>query len=139
MTHFMSDPTIQFNEAVDILRKLPLGDRMRAAAEAISPDLEREFQEIYGRKRKAWSWQWLVRKKQNAYDAPRLPGSDHEVYRESGGKRSIVSQPYHMDWDAIRSLVEVCEEHGLRFDIDGTSAYFPGRTMTVIIRAANAA
>lgn len=66
-----------------------------------------------------------------------LPAADHlsEWREEEGNERFIVSQPYSLDYDSMKELVEYCEKLHLRADVSARlSWHFPGETLRIVIR-----
>lgn len=76
---------------------------------------------------------------QNPDEKNRLipPGNDHESLwvNADGEVESYIFQPYHMDLEKIRSLVEFCEKHGLTAHINAARSWHcAGKTMLVELR-----
>ena len=45
----------------------------------------------------------------------------------------FISEPYSIDMDDMRTLIDFCDEHGLHFTIDGDAAWYPGRTFRITL------
>ena len=71
----------------------------------------------------------FIRKSHPAYIE--APGLDHAEIRRNEKGLALLSHPYHLSMGQVTSMVEFATKHGVKFSIDGASAYFPGRTMMV--------
>lgn len=47
------------------------------------------------------------------------------------GKIEYISQPYGLSYNDLKAMVEICEKHGIEFDIRGDSDHAPGWTIVV--------
>lgn len=91
---------------------------------------------------------WLTRNVKDDYDGSRyssytLPLLDRHPLdhfekrivkdRENPDKKKTIyiSQPYGLSYGWIKHMVEVCEKHGIEFDIRGDSDHYPRHTMMV--------
>jgi hypothetical protein len=59
-----------------------------------------------------------------------LPWMDHMKYTRDG---KVVSEPYALDYEKVKKLIDFCEKAGLTFIITGDSYHFPTRTLRIII------
>lgn len=58
--------------------------------------------------------------------------ADHVfVYENNDFGKVIVMNPYSIDENGVKELVEVCKKLNLEFSISGASNYFPGRTVSI--------
>lgn len=55
---------------------------------------------------------------------------------DSQGKPVLTAEPYDFDAEEFTALAADCAELGLEVRVTGTSPYFPGRTVLIIIRRA---
>lgn len=60
---------------------------------------------------------------------------DHpRMWLDAAGERVYTAEPYHFDGEELAELVAECRPLGLYVTVHGTSPYFPGRTVLVLIR-----
>jgi excisionase family DNA binding protein len=142
---FLTHPTEIYLRVVEIIKVLieieGLDKAYRAFSEAAWSYIEKEIMTGFTRKRGAHVCLYRLLGKnrcpnsfEHPCDSPNIPGQDHLSEWVLGGKTElIVSQPYHLSYEAIKQLVAFCEERGLRADISGNSWHFPGRTIKVDI------
>lgn len=64
---------------------------------------------------------------------------DHyEKRKDENGTIHHITQPYGpLTYDSIKQMVEICEEHGIEFDIRGDSDHYPGWTVMIEWRKKN--
>lgn len=48
-------------------------------------------------------------------------------------KTLVISEPYDLDMDDFRKLIQFCDDNNLHFSVDGSSAWFPGKTFRVLL------
>ena len=53
---------------------------------------------------------------------------------DGDGEPVLTAEPYEFNGDDFAEVVAECASLGLRVSVRGTSPYFPGRTMLIIIR-----
>jgi hypothetical protein len=46
---------------------------------------------------------------------------------------ALVAEPYHLDEDSLRDLLEFADRYSLSISISGTSAHYPTRTVSVLL------
>jgi hypothetical protein len=56
------------------------------------------------------------------------------MWLTSDGERVFTAEPYDFSGEDFADLVTACGELGLEVAVHGTSPYFPGRTLLIIIR-----
>ena len=49
------------------------------------------------------------------------------------GKEHVILEPYGISFEAIKKLIEQCDDNGLEFRIDGNSVHFTGWTIRIDI------
>jgi hypothetical protein len=59
-------------------------------------------------------------------------------WRDQHGRPILTAEPYEFDGEVFAQLVTGCTQLGLDVSVYGTSPYFPGRTILIIIRKAHA-
>jgi hypothetical protein len=59
-----------------------------------------------------------------------LPWMDHIKFTRDG---KVISEPYTLDDEKVKKLIDFCEKTGLTFTITGDSYHFPTRTLRIII------
>lgn len=69
-----------------------------------------------------------------------FPGADHTIIaKRKQGEWEYLTQPYQMTWDDIQKAMAMCQKLGLRMDITASGSWhFPGRTLLVTVRKADA-
>lgn len=63
---------------------------------------------------------------------------DHEYGLKdiTNGLEYVILEPYGITSDEIKELLRQCDQNGLSFRISGTSVWYPGRTVQIIISEA---
>ena len=56
---------------------------------------------------------------------------DHKGTLEIDEEHYDIFEPYHLDLDGLKEIVALCEQKKLAVRIDGTSPYYPGKTVMV--------
>ncbi len=51
----------------------------------------------------------------------------------TNGLEYVILEPYGITSDEIKELLRQCDQNGLSFRISGTSVWYPGRTVQIII------
>ncbi len=65
-------------------------------------------------------------------------GLDHRTLWQSGGKLLyLTSEPYHVEKDEMKHLIEYCDMFGVDFQIDAESCYYPGHTIRILFKKGN--
>lgn len=133
VSRFNSRPSRRYQEVVAHLRSLDTGEQNQAFAEAHAAGLRSAVATWLGKQAGGIkSWKRLFGCSPKADDG--LPGDDHvELWSSDEGMR-YVSHPYDLDFETLKEMVHVADEHGLEFSVSGTSWYYPGRTMRVLWR-----
>ena len=82
---------------------------------------------------------WLLRtSKDYSYEDTRIPAYDHAIRITNNKKeRTLLLQPYHLNYSTMIELVEWCNNYGLEADITTHSGYFPGQTLAIRITKKN--
>jgi hypothetical protein len=63
------------------------------------------------------------------------PLLDHpRMWLTETGERVFTAEPYNFSGDDFAGLVAECSDLGLKVSVTGSSPYFPGRTILLIIR-----
>jgi hypothetical protein len=129
MTDFFHKPSKAYLDAVDALKRLPLEERGRAYADASFDDWQAIAEKLYGKRTSGKkSWRRLTGVRGDISD--KLPGDDHIELRV-GKSLSYISQPYQLNLNQLREIVEICNANKLDVSIDARSWYFPGSTICV--------
>ena len=76
-----------------------------------------------GRKARA-----IHRKFKEDYGIPDKYRFDHVQYNGE----ELISEPYSIGMDALKELINKCEEEKLSFDITGRSYWYPGETLRIV-------
>lgn len=53
---------------------------------------------------------------------------------KEGKPYMLTTQPYFVSKDMLRDLIAHCDEHGIDFQIDAESFYFPGHTIRILFK-----
>lgn len=150
----MKDPSTLYKKAVSILKEL---EEKEGAA-------DRAYAEVITKKREQF-WTKAGLKQSTGHDCiSRLMGvqcnqhgvflgtydwtkddkpcqlpqaNDHlSMWLKDGKPFLYISQPYHINFEAISELVEFCNKFNLHADIDaGRSWWFPGSTLSIEVRS----
>lgn len=140
MSRFKTKQSSAYQAAVVSLKELGLDDAERAAGEALSALREKLHRELgmtksggipcVGR---------LLRGRCQHRDLEKClppPGVDHDyLWRKDGKLSAYVFEPYSLNGETIKELVDYCDRNGLGMTIDARWAtHFPGLTTAVILR-----
>lgn len=116
-------------------------DGVERVAAAIISSVRQELLRREGGKVRRWGPRGpgVQRLKYNAYY---LSGKwcDHCVRITLGAQEMYMSQPYSLNKDALRELLDLADREGWDVTIGGwPSVHFPSRTMAVVLRKATTA
>jgi hypothetical protein len=95
---------------------------------AVAGIREKDTKTYGSRKNSKPKWLREIQKKDPYFD---IPGGvrDHIRYMDE----AVISEPYNVSPEGIKDLQEMCIKYGLNFWIDGDSAHFPGKTLSITI------
>lgn len=136
---FISHPSEQWINAVELLRTLEADYLEEACAEVLAPFWRKAYVERWqvtpagGRR----CVQRLLGKRCIRHDPEecRPPGDDHAtLWTRNGRPFSYTFEPYGLSFADLAALVRFCDTYGLQARIDTESWYYPGTTLLVEIR-----
>ena len=62
-------------------------------------------------------------------------GLDHNsLWNKDGKPYLFTSEPYYIQKDELKSLIEHCDQHDIDFQIDAESMYYPGHTIRILFK-----
>jgi hypothetical protein len=62
-------------------------------------------------------------------------GLDHSVLWQQQGKLLyLTSEPYYVMKEQLRHLIALCDAHGIDFQIDAESCYYPGHAIRILFK-----
>lgn len=111
---------------------------MRIVASVLAPYKRRRFEEKLEVKESrtmkfAGIPSDLTLKDIDSYD--NIEGLDHTILWQQHGKlRYLTSEPYFVSKADLKSLIVHCDAHGIDFQIDAESCYYPGHTIRILFK-----
>jgi hypothetical protein len=126
---FLSKPSPDALAALAVLRKLSEGERA-AVCKTVLGEYLAGINHL-GRPGKSPPWCGFFKGKRDEYDFFTMPSDDHTQLFKRNDKLTLVSQPYVVDLNNMREIVERCDEHGFGMRVHGGSWYNPGSTFVI--------
>lgn len=111
---------------------------MRAVASVLAPYKRQRFEQMLEVKESRADIMGLPSElagKEGNPSETRHMGIDHPVLWQRDGKRTyLTSEPYYVNKEQLKALIAHCDEHGIDFQIDAESCYYPGHTVRILFK-----
>ena len=128
---FQDNPSDLFKETARTLKNLLETEGFDSVSRAFATAVHHDLFE-------SWKGKDHIKESKDELTWEKFEGFDHPSVWLKDGKYSVyVSQPYDLHKDALKRLVEFCEENQLTCHISTESWYFPSRTLMIEITKPN--